>query len=203
MGTSDEIEILMDLVKEKRNKQSIEWKLLFRGSDDGFLASTFHLKCDDVANTICIIESNHGNVFGGFTTVPWKSDVGRYVVDEEAFVFIVRKKKKALKKAAIYLQYTSSQHSVVHNKYMGPVFGYGHDIYIRNKCDQVDDNSCRNHTYQCKYAGELAGEEKFKVINYEVFQISHPEDDIQEQSDIDDGDSDDDDDDEEELMEYD
>ena len=135
------------------------------------------MKCDDVPNTICVIESNHGNVFGGFTTLPWKSDVGRYHVDEEAFVYIVRKKKKALKKAIMYLQYTSSQHSVVHNKYMGPVFGYGHDIYIRNKADQVADNSCRNHTYQCSYAGELAGEEKFKVINYEVFQISHPQDD--------------------------
>merc|ERR1712130_942953 len=103
------------------------------GSDDGFLARTFHMYCDDVPNTICVIESNHGNVFGGFTTVPWKSDLGRYVVDEEAFVYVVRKKKKALKKAVMYLQYTSSQHSVVHNKYMGPVFGYGHDIYIRNK----------------------------------------------------------------------
>eukprot|EP01084_Bolivina_argentea_P111483 198880_1 len=123
--TSDEIQILIDLIKQKRKKKSLEWNLLFRGSNDGFLASTFHLKCDDMANTICVIESNHGNVFGGFTTLPWKSDVGRYHVDEEAFVFIVRKKKKSLKKAIMYLQYTSSQHSVVHNKYMGPVFGYG------------------------------------------------------------------------------
>jgi len=178
--TSDEIQILIDLIKEKRKKKSVAWKLLFRGSDDGFLASTFHMKCDGVPNTICVIESNHGNVFGGFTTLPWKSDVGRYHVDEEAFVYIARKKKKALKKAVMYLQYTSSQHSVVHNKYMGPVFGYGHDIYIRNKADQVDDNSCRNHTYQCSYAGELAGEEKFRVVNYEVFQIWHPEDDPME-----------------------
>jgi len=179
--TSDEIQLLIDLIKEKRNKKSVACKLLFRGSDDGFLASTFHLKCDGQANTICVIESNHGNVFGGFTVLPWKSDVGRYHVDEEAFVYIVRKKRKALKKAIMYLQYTSSQHSVVHNKYMGPVFGYGHDIYIRNKCDQVDDNSCRNHTYQCSYAGELAGEEKFKVVNYEVFQLSHPEDQDEQQ----------------------
>lgn len=213
--TSDEIQILIDLIKEKRQKvllfliiypctqficiinmlwyirytqTSLEWKLLFRGSDDGFLARTFHMKCDDVPNTVCIIESDKGNVFGGFTTVPWKSDVGRYQVDEEAFVFIVRKKKKALKKAIMYLQYTSSQHSVVHNKYMGPVFGYGHDIYIRNKADKVDDNSCRNHTYQCSYAGELAGEEKYRVINYEVFQISHPEDDIEEEEDSDESD---------------
>eukprot|EP01084_Bolivina_argentea_P301058 519274_1 len=173
--TSDEIEILIQLIKEKRKKKSIEWKLLFRGSDDGFLARTFHMKCDDIPNTVCVIESDHGNVFGGFTTLPWKSDVGRYHIDEEAFVFIVRKKKKALKKALMYLQYTSSQHSVVHNKYMGPVFGYGHDIYIRNKADKVDDNSCRNHTYKCSYAGELAGKEKFRVSNYEVFQISHPD----------------------------
>ena len=141
----------------------MEWNLLFRGSDDGFLAATFHQKCDDIPNTVCVIESNHGNVFGGFTTLPWKSEIGRYHVDEEAFVFIVRKKHKPLKKAIMYLQYTSSQHSVVHNKYMGPVFGYGHDIYIRNKADKVDDN-LYNHTYQCSYAGELAEKKNSELL---------------------------------------
>jgi len=175
--SSDEIEALMDLVHRQRQRQSSTWRLLFRGSRDGFLASTFHLQCDGHGDTVCVIESDCGNVFGAFTALPWKSDVGRYRVDEEAFVCIVRKKHKALDRGVVYLQYTSSQHSVVHNKYMGPVFGYGHDIYIRNKCDEVDDNSCRNHTYQCSYAAELAGKEKFRVVNYEVFQISHPEDD--------------------------
>eukprot|EP01083_Nonionella_stella_P229403 812025_1 len=109
-------------------------------------------------------------------------------------LYLLYVKKKIIKKAIMYLQYTSSQHSVVHNKYMGPVFGYGHDIYIRNKADKVDDNSCRNHTYQCSYAGELAGKEKFKVINYEVFQISHPQDDIDQDIEQESDDDDDDDD---------
>jgi len=179
--TSDEIELLLDLIKGKRKKKSVSCELLFRGSEDGFLSSAFHAKCDGRANTICVIESNFGNVFGGFTVLPWASEVGKYYVDEEAFVYIVRKKKKTLKKAVVYLQIASSQHSVVHNKYMGPVFGYGHDIQIRNRCDQVDDNSCKGQTYQTSYVGELAGEEKFRVVNYEVFQISHPEDDGDEQ----------------------
>lgn len=171
---SDEIESLIHAIQLKRNKKQTEWRLLYRGSEDGFSAAMFHERCDGIKDTVVVVHSDHGNVFGGFTRLPWVSDVGRYQVDEEAFVFLLRKKESTLKKGAkVFIQYRSSQHSVCHNKYMGPIFGYGHDIYIRSNCDKVDDNSCRNHTFRCDYAAQLGGKEKFRIIDYEVFQIVH------------------------------
>jgi len=48
--------------------------LLFRGSRDGFAASTFHEKCDNAGPTVTIIEAG-GGVFGGFTTQSWVNQV--------------------------------------------------------------------------------------------------------------------------------
>ena len=43
-----------------------KWKLLYRGSVDGFGADDFHHICDGKANTLTIVKSDSGNVFGGF-----------------------------------------------------------------------------------------------------------------------------------------
>jgi hypothetical protein len=45
------------------------FKLLWRGSRDGFTAKEFHLRCDGRANTLTLIADTDGNVFGGFTPV--------------------------------------------------------------------------------------------------------------------------------------
>ena len=58
-----------------------------RGTKDGFLASTFHELCDGKGPTLTIVESEHGKIFGGFTSVSWSSLNGRYLPDPTAFVF--------------------------------------------------------------------------------------------------------------------
>jgi hypothetical protein len=49
------------------------FKLLWRGGRDGFGASKFHRRCNGHANTLTLIEDTDGNIFGGFTPVPWES----------------------------------------------------------------------------------------------------------------------------------
>eukprot|EP01084_Bolivina_argentea_P256830 432575_1 len=56
-----------------------QFKLLFRASENGYLASTFHTLCDGKVPTICIVKSDNGNIFGGYTSIKWKS----YGCDEE------------------------------------------------------------------------------------------------------------------------
>ena len=50
------------------------WKLLYRGTRDGFRASDFHQKCDNKGETVVVINSN-GNLFGGYTPNSWKSSI--------------------------------------------------------------------------------------------------------------------------------
>eukprot|EP01083_Nonionella_stella_P178459 630446_1 len=68
------------------------WRLLYRGSRDGFAANVFHNKCDGKANTLSIIRTNSNNVFGGYASVPWKGD-GSYAADNDAFIFLIRSSK--------------------------------------------------------------------------------------------------------------
>lgn len=46
-------------------------QLRFRASDHGFTAKDFHAHCDNIPNTIIIIQSASDYVFGGFTSKMW------------------------------------------------------------------------------------------------------------------------------------
>ena len=51
-----------------------KWKLLYRGSEHGYTAKSFHEYCDDKGPTLVIIKSSEGWIFGGYTTRSWSGD---------------------------------------------------------------------------------------------------------------------------------
>ena len=51
-----------------------EWLLLYRASRDGFNASAFHERCDNIGPTVTVVKSG-SNVFGGFTERAWASKI--------------------------------------------------------------------------------------------------------------------------------
>ena len=48
-----------------------KWKLLYRASEHGYTAKSFHEYCDDKGPTLAIIKSSGGWIFGGYTTKSW------------------------------------------------------------------------------------------------------------------------------------
>ena len=63
-------------------KKILEWsgfksmKLLYRGTRDGMTSKDFHDKCDNKGKTICLFLNDKGNIFGGYSSIPWTSDGG-------------------------------------------------------------------------------------------------------------------------------
>jgi hypothetical protein len=53
--------------------QGKHFRILWRGSRDGFKAQEFHDRCDGYANTLTVILDTNGNIFGGFTPLEWQS----------------------------------------------------------------------------------------------------------------------------------
>ena len=49
-----------------------KWKLLYRASEHGYSAESFHEYCDDKGPTLIIIKSSGGWIFGGYTTQSWR-----------------------------------------------------------------------------------------------------------------------------------
>ena len=90
--THDEQIKLYEMVDDHTNHKFDDWELLFRGTRDGYKPEDFHKKCDDKNNTICVIESPDGNVFGGFTSLIWNvTDTNQqYKTDPSAFVYLIR-----------------------------------------------------------------------------------------------------------------
>jgi hypothetical protein len=63
--------------------------LLYRGTRDGFAPNVFHDLCDGKGATLVVIKGAKGGVFGGFTSVPWRTG-GTYAADPQAFLFALR-----------------------------------------------------------------------------------------------------------------
>ena len=47
-------------------------ELIFKGSRDGFKSDDFHRMCKDKPNILSVFESEHGSIFGGFTSLAWR-----------------------------------------------------------------------------------------------------------------------------------
>ena len=101
------------------------FKLLYRGSKDGFGASDFHRQCDEAENTLTIIQSTEGNIFGGFTRRAWSSNLG-WEPDIDSFLFsLVNKEDKPVLMPSI-----DGRNAIFNNKKAGPCFGCANDIFI-------------------------------------------------------------------------
>ena len=84
-----EIQFLIDYIKEA--DKSFEFKnlkLLYRGSRDGDRTKICHQLCDNKQNILIIIQSDIGNIFGGYSKIGFKvSNKAEYLVDNNCFLF--------------------------------------------------------------------------------------------------------------------
>jgi hypothetical protein len=151
------------------------WKLLYRGSDDGFGASNFHKKCDGIANTVTIILSTTGCIFGGFTPVAWDSTSG-YKPDptNQSFVFRI---KNRLQSEPCKFQLSNPSCAIHCTSSNGPTFGNGHDIKVADSCNQNNSsytNLGNGYANDTGIDGKqvFTGEQYFKVKEIEVFTIT-------------------------------
>jgi hypothetical protein len=116
-----------------------QWKLVYRASNDGFSAGNFHKNCDNIANTLTLIQTTNNNyIFGGFTTQTWNAPLSGHVFknDSKAFLFSFKNKYGIPKKFNI----TNSIYSICCKQTYGPTFG-AYDILI------TDNSNSNNNSF--------------------------------------------------------
>ncbi|PKY34363.1 hypothetical protein RhiirB3_420833, partial [Rhizophagus irregularis] len=70
-----------------KSTSSYEFKLILRGSRDGFESDIFHEICDNRSCTITIIKVEGNNqILGGYSPIKWKSGRG-YGATKDSFIF--------------------------------------------------------------------------------------------------------------------
>ena len=174
MSISEDLTFYQSLKTKLPNIKNLQ--LLFKGSDHDFSAKQFHSLCDNKGPTITIIESEYGNIFGGYTSKSWNTNF-TFVKDENAFVFLIKSDDESLlNKCPIICEVKGQNidYAVAHNPTAGPLFGIK-DIWIHDDCHKSDRNisgGLSNYgAFQCDTINISGGDGvKFKVVEYEVFQ---------------------------------
>ena len=159
--------------KEILKGKKVKYKLLYKSSINGENSKDFHKLCDNFPQTLTVIKTINGKVFGGYTEQTWKDvdikKIGTLKKDTKSFLFSLNKKK-------IYNIYYDQPAIWCHESY-GPCFyGKGNfTIYTKEKL--LNGVMKTNKARECTFSGmekdfELTdGEETFNALDIEVFQI--------------------------------
>ena len=157
-------------------------KLIYRASRDGFKSSDFHAKCDTSLETITVIKSDNGCIFGGYTQKSWQPSerVPFTKADSNAFIFSLINNTKA----TVKIQCNPRSEAIICRKNMGPCFGL-EDISIC--CESNLNNKSFSNVltgYSCVRAVKsnnlesvvltpdfLTGSKYFKTLEIETFEV--------------------------------
>ena len=156
-------------IKSRTDKKVKELRKIYQASFDGDGAINFHSRCDNIPNTLVLIQSKGNRRFGGFVSETWESTNGDKAKDDKkAFLFSLDKQK-------IYA-YNNNGLAIINNKDCGPNFGeiiiYPYSIQEK----QLKTRESLDSKYFYKFYGdkEALSESNDNLIyakDYEVFQV--------------------------------
>lgn len=137
-----------------------KFRLIYRGSSNGFSSEAFHANCDRKPKTVTLIESTNGYIFGGYTEAQW--DGTQFKTDYNAFIFsLVNDANKT-----IISKVKVPQTAIYYHPSHGPVFGNGGDLIIQG----TSGTSMLGFSYENSEITFLAKEKAFTVKEIEVLQ---------------------------------
>jgi hypothetical protein len=158
------------------------FRLLYRGSRDGFKAVNFHQKCDGHANTLIVILDRNRYVFGGYTPVIWESrdrtvqDIYKSDESLKGFVFTLKNPHNTTAKK-FSLKSDKKNMAICCDRTFGPTFGAS-DLLVADNCNANSNSHTSNLglTYN-NYTGLegklfFTGATNFRVKEIEVFEIT-------------------------------
>eukprot|EP01084_Bolivina_argentea_P265972 450982_1 len=159
------------LIINKSN--NITLKLLYRSNeqDHNKDAYAFHTACDGISNTVTIIQNYEQHIFGGYTTVPWKSkENNNWKTDQSAFLYCLRRSFDTNDQFRVYCNTMNGRKAVARNKKFGPCFGY--DLIIKGS-----KSFCQSKQVYDIDVNEFCGgaqqsnKQDFRYSHYEVYAI--------------------------------
>jgi len=158
---------LLNLIGFQTNTSSLLW----RGTRDGFAASTFHSLCDNKGSTLTVLKATTGYIAGGYASVSWASR-GGYVDDSTAFLFTLTNPSNMPLKLAV----TYSYRALYDNPSSGPTFDW--DLWITNASNTNTNNYMYSYAYSYPngnsgYSGGvfMLNASYFQVAEIEVFAV--------------------------------
>jgi hypothetical protein len=151
-----------------------EFKLLLRGSKDGFTPERFHELCDDKPHTVTFIKIKETEeIIGGYNPLVWESHKdGKWGKTKDSFIFSFKSKDNF--KDLILSHVIKVNKALFYKPSFGPTFSDDIDLYVMK--GGIEPREQREYNYsRCKqtsYEKMIRDtEERFSIEDYEVFQI--------------------------------
>ncbi|GBC23747.2 carbohydrate-binding module family 13 protein [Rhizophagus irregularis DAOM 181602=DAOM 197198] len=137
-----------------------EFKLILRGSRDGFSPRKFHKICDYQPHTISIIKvKDSDEIFGGYNPIIWKSDHGSFGTTKDSFIFSFKNKENVEENILSRAKY--EEYAICNDSNFGSAFGC-YEFVLCGGDNMGAETVCYGSV------GEFS---KSSVEEYEVFQI--------------------------------
>ena len=133
-GLNSKIIHEIDVISSFFENKISEVNLIYRASENSFSIKEFHKKCDGVAGTVVLLETEFGKIIGGYTPVAWSSAKKQWAADKtlKSFVFSINMKEK--------FPLNLVQFAIANNPDKGPIFGCC-DICIVNNANKERSNA--------------------------------------------------------------
>ncbi|RIB22793.1 hypothetical protein C2G38_945948 [Gigaspora rosea] len=160
-----------------------EFKLLVRGSRDGFTAESFWNLCDKQTNVMVVMKVKGTNeILGGYNPVGWDKSLNgsQYRCNNDSFIFSLKNSKiqnSILSRVTDFGKYNSIYCDLSY----GPSFSSG--LFMNSPFNVLNNCYCwynsfetkyeriRNKTYVRSPGSRYGYRSNFSVEEYEVFQI--------------------------------
>ncbi|PKC64940.1 hypothetical protein RhiirA1_536708 [Rhizophagus irregularis] len=148
-----------------------EFKLIYRGSRDGFNAYRFHDYCDNKSHTIAILKvKDRDEILGGYNPIEWKSE--GFGVTNDSFIFSFKNNENI--EDYLLSRVKDKEHAINYSGLFGPSFGES-DLTLLGVTCYIFDGKTFNKCYCKKSSYERFirnSEDEFLIEEYEIFQIN-------------------------------
>ncbi len=120
------------------NRTGLHPSRLFKGSRDDFSAYKFHEFCDNKGETLSIIKTKEGDLFGGYNSNSW-SLVESYASSSTNWLFCFPN-KLVTQPTQFKLKGSNAKFASYNNSVHMMTFGTGHDLCIHDQCHSFSSN---------------------------------------------------------------
>jgi len=162
----DKIDIKSKFVQKSELYLPYEFKLLLRGSQEGFTPKEFHSLCDDKPRTVTFIKvKGTKEILGGYNPLTWKSN-GKWCECKDSFIFSFKIKNNFFNDV-IFSNAKYTNYALYCDSDYGPSFGT--DLVLHSsESGNYDDIFCDVASYDAMIRDTG---DRFSIEDYEVFQI--------------------------------
>ncbi|GES96360.1 carbohydrate-binding module family 13 protein [Rhizophagus clarus] len=162
--TKEHVRLISTWINRSNVNASYEFRLLHRGSRDGFDRKVFHNLCDHQSSTVTVIKvKGSSEILGGYNPIEWKSD-SKYATSYDSFIFSFNKNQGV--ENHILSRVWDCYSAISNDPNRGPSFGRN-DLVMRGNF--YGNCCCMIFSYEKPIRNST---DKFSVEEYEVFKVT-------------------------------